>query len=81
MRFGQEIQTLPRSGRVADSLAAGAFYVGLAGCIFGLIRVLRASIERQTRDRVGLASLAIGAVFVVVAIAVYLTGPKTVLPF
>ncbi len=65
-----------------ESIAATAFYVGLAALVFGAIRLARASLERKRgRDAVGIAALALGALCFVVAVGIFVTGPRGVLPF
>jgi uncharacterized membrane protein HdeD (DUF308 family) len=64
-----------------ESFAATAFYIGAAGLVFGSIRVVRASIEFQRRDRAGQIALAAGAILLCVAIAMFLHSPRGVLPF
>jgi uncharacterized membrane protein HdeD (DUF308 family) len=68
--------------RVIESLAAVAFYVGLAAFIYGLVRVTTASIERHSvRDTLGIASIALGVVLFTIAVLIYLHSPKSILPF
>jgi uncharacterized membrane protein HdeD (DUF308 family) len=66
---------------VTESLAATAFYVGLAAFIYGIVRVTRASVERRRPDRFGIVFIAVGALLFIVAIAIYLRSGKEVLPF
>ena len=65
-----------------ESLAAVAFYVGLAAFIYGLVRVTTASIERRSiRDPLGIVSLALGIALFTIAVITYLHSPKSILPF
>jgi hypothetical protein len=65
----------------SENLAAIALYLGVACLGFGAIRFVRASVERNVRDRVALAIAAAGLALLVVALASYATGPRHVLPF
>jgi hypothetical protein len=60
---------------------AVVFYVSAAALVGGLIRTLRASIERNARDRLGIALASAGLLGLVVAVVAFVTGPKTMLPF
>jgi hypothetical protein len=66
---------------VAEGAVAAIFYLSVTGLVAGMIRALRASIERKTVDRVGIALAVAGLVGLAIAVACFLTGPKTVLPF
>lgn len=67
---------------MTESIAAIAFYVGLAALVFGSIRLARASLERrQGRDKLGIGALALGVICFVIAVCVFVTGPRGVLPF
>jgi hypothetical protein len=65
----------------ATSLAAIAFYLGVAGLGVGAIRLARAAIERRGRDALGLGIVSFGAIAIGVAIALFVTGPREALPF
>jgi hypothetical protein len=65
----------------SESVAAIALYLGIACLGFGAIRFVRASVERNERDRAGLALAATGLALLVVALVSYATGPRHVLPF
>ncbi len=65
-----------------ESLAAVAFYTGLAAFIYGLVRITTASIERRTlRDALGITAIIAGTALFTLAVIVYLHSPKSVLPF
>ncbi len=86
MWFGQKVQALSRSIRITpasaiESIAAGAFYLGLVAMLYGLVRVTTASIERRGRDLIGIIALAVGGVLFVICVFAYLHSPKSVLPF
>jgi hypothetical protein len=67
---------------VSESLAAATFYVGLVGMVAGAIILARGAVERRpARDRLGLLLLGIGVLGIVVSLVVYMTGPKSMLPF
>ncbi len=64
-----------------EGATAALFYVSVAALVGGMIRTLRASIERNARDRLGLAVAGCGALGLVVAVIAFVSGPKSVLPF
>jgi hypothetical protein len=64
-----------------ESIAAGAFYLGLVAMLYGLMRVTTASIERRGRDLLGIVALAIGGALFIICVVAYLHSPKSVLPF
>jgi hypothetical protein len=66
---------------VNASIDAVVFYASVAALVAGTIRTLRASVERNTRDRAGIALAAAGCAGLAVATAAFLLGPRTVLPF
>jgi len=67
---------------VIESLAAVAFYLGLAAFIYGLVRVTTASIERRSiRDPLGIVSIALGFALFTISVLTYLHSPKSILPF
>lgn len=81
VRLGQKVQALSRRGGVNEGLNATIFYVSVAALVGGMVRTLRASIERNARDRAGIVIAACGAAGLIVAIVAFVTGPKTLLPF
>ena len=64
-----------------ESGATLAFYVGLLASIVGVIRVARARLERRRPDPFGMGIAAAGALVLVVALLIYLSGPRRMLPF
>ncbi len=60
---------------------AAIFYVSVAALVVGCIRTVRASVERGTRDRVGVILAVAGGVGLLVAVIAFIAGPKSVLPF
>ncbi len=57
------------------------FYLSAAAFVGGMIRALRASVERNVRDRLGIALAAGGLLGLAFAAVAFVTGPKTMLPF
>jgi amino acid transporter len=66
---------------MTESFAAIAFYIGLAALVFGSMRLVRAALERHRRDRVGIVALAIAGVCFLIAVALFSSGPRGVIPF
>jgi uncharacterized membrane protein HdeD (DUF308 family) len=66
---------------LTESLAAITFYVGLAALIFGAVRLARAALERRSRDVPGIVSVVAGGVCFVIAVALFVSGPRGVIPF
>jgi hypothetical protein len=64
-----------------EGVDAAIFYVSAGLFVGGTIRAVRASVERRARDRLGLMLAAGGLIGLATAIAVFITGPKNVLPF
>ena len=64
-----------------EGLNAAIFYLSATALVAGTIRTLRASVERNARDRTGVALTIVGGLGFAVAIIAFLTGPKRVLPF
>jgi predicted membrane channel-forming protein YqfA (hemolysin III family) len=64
-----------------ESVVASLFYVSIGLLVFGLIRALRASVERKVRDVRSIVLAAIGGVGLLVAVILYLNGPRTMIPF
>ena len=81
VRLGQKIQALPRCRSLNEGVDAAVFYLSVAALIGGVIRALRASVERNVRDRVGIVLAAGGLCGLIVAVVLFLNGQKTVLPF
>ncbi len=81
VRLGEKVQALPRCRRLSEGVAAAVFYCSVAALTGGVIRALRASVERRVRDRAGIL-LAVGGVCGLIAsVALFLSGQKTLLPF
>ncbi len=69
-------------GEVSEGLAAGTFYVGLAGTVAGAMILARGAVERRpAHDRRGLLLLGIGVLGIAISLLLYMTGPKRMLPF
>jgi hypothetical protein len=67
---------------VTESIAAVAFYVGLAALVFGAIRLARMSLERRHgRDTLGITAISLGAACLVTAVIIFGLGPRGILPF
>jgi hypothetical protein len=66
---------------MTESVAAVAFYLGLGALLLGAVRVARARIEGQPRDRLGLTAIALALACFAIAVAIFARGPKGVLPF
>jgi hypothetical protein len=66
---------------IPESATAIIFYVSIVAIVVGLIRTVRASIERQARDPLGITIAGVGAAGLVVAVIAFVTGPKHMLPF
>jgi len=67
---------------VNETLAAGAFYLGVAALVVGAIRAARSAIEGpRRRGTPGFALIGAGIAGIAVAVAVFATGPRHVLPF
>lgn len=64
-----------------EGATAAIFYVSIGALVFGLIRALRASVERHVRDLPGIVVAALGAVGLIVAVIAFLNGPRGMLPF
>ena len=64
-----------------ESVVAGLFYLSIGLLVFGLIRVLRASVERKVRDVPSIVVAGIGGAGLLVAVILYLNGPRTMIPF
>jgi len=66
---------------VNEGVDAAIFYVSVAALAIGMVRSLRASIERQVRDRIGMLLAGAGVAGLIIAVIAFVTGPRTVLPF
>jgi hypothetical protein len=67
---------------VTESAAAAAFYAGLGLAVWGAIVLARRAVERRPAGaRRGAMLLAAGLAAIAFALAVYVTGPRRVLPF
>jgi hypothetical protein len=64
-----------------EGINALIFYASVTALVAGTIRTLRASVERKTRDRAGIALAVAGCAGLAVATAAFLFGPRTALPF
>jgi hypothetical protein len=64
-----------------EGATAAIFYLSAAAFTAGAIRAVRASVERKSRDRVAIGLAIAGCLGLIAALAIFLTGPKTVLPF
>jgi hypothetical protein len=66
-----------------EGVAAAIFYVSIAALIGGAMFFARGAIERAgaTRDRRGLILVVVGLVGIVVSVAIYVVGPRKMLPF
>lgn len=60
---------------------AAIFYLSVIALCGGVVRALCAAVERQARDRTGIMIAACGMAGLGVAIAIFVTGPRTLLPF
>ena len=67
---------------MAESVAAAVFYVALASTVGGAIVLARGAVERRTSgNRLGTILVIVGIVCVVASLAVYMNGPRRMLPF
>ena len=66
---------------MSPGFEATLFYVSVAVFAGGIVRIVRASIERHVRDGLGLAIAVGGGVGLIVTVIAFVTGPKTLLPF
>lgn len=64
-----------------EGVVAFLFYLSVAALVVGLIRALRASIERHVRDIPALMLAGAGAIGLIVAVVFFVNGAKGVLPF
>ncbi len=67
---------------VSESVAAGLFYVASALAVGGAIVLARRAVERRNGGaRLGIVLLCIGVAGLSASIAIYVTGPRRMLPF
>jgi len=66
---------------VSESASALIFYLSVLALVAGTIRALRAAIERNRRDAVGIAFALVGLVGLALSVVTFLLGPKKMLPF
>jgi drug/metabolite transporter (DMT)-like permease len=65
-----------------EGFAAAVFYVSIAALIGGAMFFARSAIERGPgRDRRGLVLVLVGLVGIVISVAIYVVGPRKMLPF
>jgi hypothetical protein len=65
-----------------EGFAAAVFYVSIAVLIGGAMFFARGVIEGGTgRDRRGLVLVVVGLVGIAVSVAMYVVGPRKMLPF
>jgi hypothetical protein len=65
-----------------EGFAAAIFYVSIAALVGGAMFFARAAIERGPgRDRRALVLVVVGLVGIVVSVAMYVVGPRRMLPF
>jgi len=65
-----------------EGFAAAIFYVSIAALVGGAMFFARGVIEREARrDRRGLILVVVGLVGIVVSVAIYVVGPRRMLPF
>ena len=65
-----------------ETIAAVAFYLGVASLVVGAMLSARRTIERQPgRSGPGLALVGVGLAGIAFAVVVFATGPRGVLPF
>lgn len=68
---------------VSETIAAIVFYLGVAALVVGAILSARRAIEhrRDGSSRVGIGAIVVGLVAIVIAVSIFATGPRGVLPF
>jgi drug/metabolite transporter (DMT)-like permease len=65
-----------------EGFAAAVFYVSIAALVGGAMFFARSTIERGPgRDRRGLVLVLVGLVGIVISVAIYVVGPRKMLPF
>ena len=65
-----------------EGFAAAVFYVSIAALIGGAMFFARAVIERGAgRDQRGLVLVVVGLVGIAISVAMYVMGPRKMLPF
>jgi len=66
---------------VNEGVVAFLFYLSVAALVFGLIRALRASIERHVRDIPAIMLAGAGVIGLIAAVVFFVNGTRGVLPF
>jgi uncharacterized membrane protein YoaK (UPF0700 family) len=66
---------------MSEGVDAALFYLSVASLVAGGIRAARAAIERRSRDGIGIALAAAGLLGLAIAVMLFETGPRSVLPF
>ena len=67
---------------VGETIAAIVFYLSVAALVVGAMLSARRAIERLPgRSTTGFALVGLGVVGIAIAVVVFATGPRTVLPF
>lgn len=65
-----------------ETIAAIVFYLGVASLVVGAMLAARRAIERVPgRDPFALGLVGAGLVGIAIAVAIFATGPRGVLPF
>lgn len=64
-----------------EGVVAALFYMSVAFLVVGLIRALRASVERNVRDVPAMVLAGVGVVGLAIGVVAYLHGPRTMIPF
>jgi small neutral amino acid transporter SnatA (MarC family) len=65
-----------------EGVAAAIFYVSIAALIVGAMFYARGVIERGAgRDRRGLVLVLVGLTGIAISVAIYVVGPRKMLPF
>lgn len=64
-----------------EGVVAFLFYLSVAALVFGLIRALRASIERHVRDIPAIMLAGAGVIGLIAAVVFFVNGTRGVLPF
>jgi hypothetical protein len=65
-----------------EGFAAAVFYVSIAALVGGAMFFARSTIERGAeRDRRGLVLVLVGLAGIVISVAIYVVGPRKMLPF
>jgi hypothetical protein len=64
-----------------ETLSAVLFYTGLGLLVLGIVRITRASIERQQRDPAGIVSIVASIVAFGGAVVAFVHSARRVIPF